>query len=377
MSVITLNEINYVNVKDVFKKYKSAKKVPKSNIFIEHLNLDTTNFAYVSISKKNGVTILDNGSRYKSKKLFISNKWVEENDTQLHNYFDKLKNGKYLSSQTSSINTLQKLKNQKRRVKKRFLYLVTSPLINAVKVGVWSSSVGNLISRYRVYYGKDLLIYIYIAEDSNDVIEKQFILKFQDQCLGGELFNKHAIQDYKSYLKECTKNECFQPIKGIWEKKEEKTFLSNLPVSPDMIHLSYDDCFRINGKRIDITIRGDRSLQYTFFRVFDIGKTFKIKRLKDNLRNNERGRDYVYFLNYDVSGKKDTKSNNNKVLYFTLFGLIKFLGRLRESQAIRNDFLNWIITNVICENDCDGTTEKLKLDLQNIYKESLATTQTP
>lgn len=374
MSLVMFNNHNFVYVGDIFKEYKCINKAPKNDVFIQHLNIDTSDFVYVSINKKNGFTILDKCSKYKLRRLFISNEWVVKNDIKLKDYFDKSEQKQY-PSKTTNVDTIDKLRSQiQTKSKNHFMYLVTSPLISVVKVGVWSGSVSKLMSRYRVYYGKNLLIHVYNAgADDTNVIERNFIVKFQDKCKGGELFDKNAIQDYKSYLKECTKNESFQPKKSTQDNIKKEFCFSNLPVLPALIDLSNDDYFSINGKRIEITIRGDRSLQYTFFKVLDIGKTFNFKRLKDRLRDDVRGKDYVYFLNKDVLGKKDTKSNNNKVLYFTIIGLLRFVGRLREKQLIHDDFLNWIITNVFCQNANDETTKKLKVDLQKIYEENFDT----
>jgi hypothetical protein len=84
--------------------------------------------------------------------------------------------------------------------KSGMIYIVTSPLFNAVKIGLWSGYLKGLESRYRMAYGQDIQI---VTKNVDDVYtaEKHIHKKFIDKCISGELFLKTYINEYISYLK--------------------------------------------------------------------------------------------------------------------------------------------------------------------------------
>ena len=80
-----------------------------------------------------------------------------------------------------------------------FVYLVTSPLLNGIKIGRWSGSLHGLRSRFVTSYGPGIAIQArYVANCT--VIEKDMHAMFKGQCLGGELFCKAYADRYTEAL---------------------------------------------------------------------------------------------------------------------------------------------------------------------------------
>ena len=80
------------------------------------------------------------------------------------------------------------------------VYLVTSPCLNAVKLGFWRSDLHSLRRRYATVYGPDLTIETKHVGDCRK-IETFVHLRFREQRLGGELFDKAFLQEYSACLK--------------------------------------------------------------------------------------------------------------------------------------------------------------------------------
>lgn len=73
--------------------------------------------------------------------------------------------------------------------KSGYVYTVTSPLLNAVKIGCWKGSVNDLRKRYVTPYGPDLKVKV-VHVLNCFAIEAQVHSMFKQHCLGGELFDK-------------------------------------------------------------------------------------------------------------------------------------------------------------------------------------------
>jgi hypothetical protein len=48
----------------------------------------------------------------------------------------------------------------KKEYNKGYVYCITSPLLNAIKIGLWKGTIDNLLARYITPYGKNLELYI-------------------------------------------------------------------------------------------------------------------------------------------------------------------------------------------------------------------------
>lgn len=79
------------------------------------------------------------------------------------------------------------------------IYIVTSPLLLAVKIGQWGGTVDELHYRYRTMYGQNLqLAYAHV----NDRIqaEREMHATFRSQNISNELFEREGWMDYEQYL---------------------------------------------------------------------------------------------------------------------------------------------------------------------------------
>lgn len=89
-----------------------------------------------------------------------------------------------------------------------YVYLVTSPNINVVKVGRWSNDLKSLMSRYKTYYGQAASIYAY-ATNNDKHIEKQFMSHFANMKVSNELFKNvdDSLGVYRKYMLQQTKSK--------------------------------------------------------------------------------------------------------------------------------------------------------------------------
>ena len=80
------------------------------------------------------------------------------------------------------------------------VYLVTSPCLNAVKLGFWRADLASLRRRYATVYGPNLTMETKHVSDCRK-IEAFVHLRFREQRLGGELFDKAFLHEYSACLK--------------------------------------------------------------------------------------------------------------------------------------------------------------------------------
>lgn len=76
-----------------------------------------------------------------------------------------------------------------------YIYVATSNILNAAKIGMWRGSIDNLKKRYTTPYGPTLQIHTAVVDDcvgAEALLHKQF----QHRNLGGELFEKQFILEY-------------------------------------------------------------------------------------------------------------------------------------------------------------------------------------
>ncbi len=81
-----------------------------------------------------------------------------------------------------------------------YVYLATSPLLDAVKIGCWTGSLANLKSRYLTPYGPDVQIeHIFVPHCLSS--ENQMHVRFLNFNRGGELFDKTHALEYSDALR--------------------------------------------------------------------------------------------------------------------------------------------------------------------------------
>lgn len=340
------NDKQYLRASDIFDKHnKNQKHVHIKNI-IDDLKIPESEHLFASISKTNGITILDVTSRYKARKLFISESWIFGNGHKLTSYFNVTK------PTFDSIDTPKSFFDLPKR--NDLVYIASSPLMYAVKIGIWSGTIRSLFSRYMTYYGPMVKLSVYFskAKETKDTIEKKFCQHFNENHIGGEIFDKSCLNLYKSYLQEHTKNDAVELDKSILNTfvalHEIKQSKKKLCALPSLILFDEKDRFYHNDV-LDQTlaIRGDRSFNGTFFKSADIGKIFNVKKIRNAFTNTPyvyiEGLHYVFFSNVDLHGNKDTLSNNPKVLYLTGSGLMKFIGSRQKKSPVHDCFIEWFM----------------------------------
>lgn len=97
-------------------------------------------------------------------------------------------------------------KRKKRKVDRTgYVYLATSPLLNAVKIGCWTGGLANLKRRYTTPYGPQLDIKAVFVQDCV-ASESQLHDRFQSFNRGGELFDKSQALEYSKALHELVKD---------------------------------------------------------------------------------------------------------------------------------------------------------------------------
>jgi len=80
-----------------------------------------------------------------------------------------------------------------------YVYLITSPLLNAIKIGYWRSTYELLRSRYVTPYGNDLYIHTITSYDVIEM-EKKVHNRFDKYRITNELFEKKYLNKYIEYV---------------------------------------------------------------------------------------------------------------------------------------------------------------------------------
>lgn len=80
-----------------------------------------------------------------------------------------------------------------------FVYLVTSPDVNMVKIGSWRGSIPELRSRYVTYYGQDLQMWAFESEDCISA-ERACHQALAQYRISNELFRPEHIGQYLETL---------------------------------------------------------------------------------------------------------------------------------------------------------------------------------
>jgi hypothetical protein len=102
--------------------------------------------------------------------------------------------------------------------KNGIVYCVSSPLLEAAKIGYWTGSIPGFMSRYITPYGKNLQLF-YVFSDDAKQLETKIHEKFADQRITNELFKKSHWNEYEAFLKhhmtgetDVTKSDTLQDL---------------------------------------------------------------------------------------------------------------------------------------------------------------------
>lgn len=99
-----------------------------------------------------------------------------------------------------------------------YVYCVSSPVNNYVKLGFWRGSISSLYSRYITYYGNKIDIFYLKTMDARD-LETKLFLHFSKYNISNELFDINYKDDYIQFIKDNVE-ECDDIVEDYYELNE-------------------------------------------------------------------------------------------------------------------------------------------------------------
>jgi hypothetical protein len=261
-----------------------------------------------------------------------------------------------------------------------YVYIVSSALLQAVKIGMWRSNIESLYSRYITYYGKDVHIDYFLTSNVRE-LENKIHTYFNDNRITNELFDNKRYNEYIEFIKlniinpqqipsedniiyeidndiinlqqTPTKDKINYEIDNESEDKikckinntdnvplnteiyEEPVIINNNNndiIIPEIIYIEDNEKFKNNdGNIIEIETRGDKNTCTLYFKVKDIITGFKIKNLNSiiNIKNG-----YVKKIHYDYFNINGYETE----LFLTYEGILRVLF---TSKSSNNRFIKW------------------------------------
>jgi hypothetical protein len=316
---------------EINKHYKTFLVKTNNNAFIKSLYLTYYGFLRViNCSRKSKIFV---------QNINIITKWL-----------DYLINNKYFDNYIIS-NVNQDLSG--------VIYICSSPLIDCIKIGYWTGSISGLKSRYKMVYGKDVILNCKNVENVRDK-EKEIHSVFKQFNISGELFQKdklHLYNDYLNnniveYLDRNFKEDCGELDEDLddeFESNNDENENENDTIEqvPRILLLDDREKFRdTDGNIVSIETRGTKSYNDIYFKLTDVSKGFNMENLRNSIQKKNRGYvrndDYKTFLiRGDNVPSTETNKNNKTSLYLTYNGLVKVLMVSRNKNVKR--FQEWAI----------------------------------
>ena len=158
-----------------YKCFKCFKKNNESNLISNYRrSLYLTYYGFLKV-----ITASRVNSEFLNKNINILTKWLDNliNDNCCDNYLLN-----FVEKNTSGL-----------------IYIISSPLIHAIKIGYWTGTINDLKSRYIMVFGKDIELY-YKNVDNAREREQQMHEEFQKYNISGELFEKENLKLYVDFL---------------------------------------------------------------------------------------------------------------------------------------------------------------------------------
>ena len=118
--------------------------------------------------------------KFGTRNIFIMTKWLQQ--------FDNLTIDKY------EIDI-----NEDSAKEFGFVYCITSPVINGIKIGYWTGTLDALSRRYITYYGSNLCIDTAFTRYPR-LLEVQCHTQFKDRNISNELYDKTGWKEYTAYM---------------------------------------------------------------------------------------------------------------------------------------------------------------------------------
>jgi len=322
----------YFRVKDISEGFKMGSlerniKDKKSGFKIEE------EFKYFNCRKDDNKITREMFLTFGGFKRLIEtskiNKFNNNTKMVLHNWlkqFDKKKCIKFIINN----NNYEKMKNG-------YVYLITSDIINFVKIGFWKSTIYSLKSRYITTYGKDLSIFYVDTKDAS-LLEKQCHMHFKNKRITNELFIKDFYDEYKNYLMENKQDyeknmDHDKDIEFINDSMNDIRIIENYDYYYDQQFLIFDD----------ITIIYDSETYYV-----------KIEDIRNNIGD------------INITDYSDTAITFDKrELYLTYTGLLRVLFASHSKTASK--FINWAAKTLFtAQMGTENQRNKLVADIKEV-----------
>ena len=156
----------YFNCKKVRKKENKTSKI-KKELYLTYKGFQRVIFLSRNVCTKNN--------------LYIMKKWLD-------NFDKKVLNNYKINIEDSIIQN-----------KIGYVYIVSSNLLNAVKIGMWRSSIEALYSRYITCYGKNIHIDYFLTSNARE-LESKTHKYFENHQITNELFDKIYYNKYLEFI---------------------------------------------------------------------------------------------------------------------------------------------------------------------------------
>jgi hypothetical protein len=132
----------------------------------------------------------------------------------------------------------------------------------------------------------------------------------------------------------------------IPELADKKDVKHDIEEAPPIINLKEEEIMKdTDGNSLDIEIRGERTVDKSYFKVKDVMKGFEMKHLEKNIVDERScysiNKDYIFFncVNILFSGKKSKKKTVKKEMFLTYYGLLRVLFASHSEKARK--FAKW------------------------------------
>ncbi len=179
----------YFNVKDIMKgfdinrldetiTYKNHNGYIKGDHYVFFIASSNKKILFVTYS--GFIRLVINTKTICNKTQYVIYKWLEQ--------FSQNKIEKFVISNPIVFNNLA-----------GYVYTVTSPVLNAIKIGFWRSFYEGLVQRYKTVYGNNVQIHVVTTFNARD-LEKKVHIHFDKYRITNELFQKEYLARYNKYL---------------------------------------------------------------------------------------------------------------------------------------------------------------------------------
>jgi hypothetical protein len=125
------------------------------------------------------------------------------------------------------------------------------------------------------------------------------------------------------------------------ERKIDAKGENYVEYEPVLVTLEDTEMFQDeNGDPMEIEMRGEKTMKGAYFKAHDVGKAFGNVKMPTTIESINSGYIYnVHFKRFSKDGKNYATEQNEKVLYLTYNGVLKFLFCSRGGKAEK--FQEW------------------------------------